>query len=496
MKLKSKKIFGWGCLFLAFILLLIPMPVVTAANGINDFKMNESTLAKYDGTAMVVSIPDNVKVVGEEAFARNSDIGVVTVGEDVKEISFSAFAGCNYLTTVKLNENLETLGDYVFSGCSYLSKINIGPHLKNFGTGVFAGCNALKEIVIDENNSYLYYAKGALYDIDKECLYGYLNGFPSLSYRMPDTVTEIAPYSFWGNQHLESIQLSSYLQEIPGYAFSNCKSLRKISIPYSVNYIDAKAFENCISLTEVEIPPSVSFIDPTAFDGCLHLNIIAEKGTVAYDFYENYKKKLETVEVDETEENPNVDLPGLEEESDVSTENNVSNSYIDASKDPSNVEYMPDRDVLEIPEKEDVKAKTLIVGGSATLFMDNKGVTVHSGADGIKKSQLNVEKEEKKDELKTEAEKTEAEKTVTDNSLEKETDEEKTVTVVGSIGSVLPQYVSDTINDEKIGMVNSTDKNRDKSPDTGDYSIPVNYFLAVGLAAVGMIVLLKYNEKR
>ena len=75
------------------------------------------------------------------------------------------------------------------------------------------------------------------------------------------------------------------------------------------------------------------------------------------------------------------------------------------------------------------------------------------------------------------------------------TKKEGNVTVVGSIGSVLPQYVVDSINDEKVQMKSSNSSNRDESPDTGDNSIPVNYVLAIGLTAIGLMFILSKKQK-
>ena len=40
-----------------------------------------------------------------------------------------------------------------------------------------------------------------------------------------------------------------------------------------------------------------------------------------------------------------------------------------------------------------------------------------------------------------------------------------------------------------------TNYKKDESPDTGDYSLPVNYVIAVGLAALGAIFLLCRKKK-
>ena len=506
---RTKRLIGSICLLLAILLTQVPMPNAFAANGIYDFHMDESTLAKYTGTATVVSVRDEVKVIGEEAFARNEDIGTVTVGKNVREIAFSAFAGCKYLTSITLPDSLESIGDYAFSGCTLLSKVNIGPNVKYIGSGIFAGCNSLKDISLDKENPHLYYAKGALYDDEKEVLYGYLNGFPSDTYTMPDSVKKIEKYSFWGNNNLEAIILSDYLQEIPGYAFSNCTNLRKVVLPYSVDTIDAKAFENCISLTEVEIPPSVKYIDPTAFDGCIHLNVIAEEGTAGYTFYQDFKKKLEAQLKEEQAiaDNKAIFAPGASETTDEDAANENKTAIIDASRDPSNVEYMPDYDVLETPESDDVRAKSLVIGGKAVMFLDSSGVTVYESEKDDSKntskaetvtsnSKIEIQNEVSGSNSNSSNSSSGSNNTSSVNNVKKSaTKKEGNVTVVGSIGSVLPQYVVDSINDEKVQMKSSNSSNRDESPDTGDNSIPVNYVLAIGLTAIGLMFILSKKQK-
>ena len=370
-----RRVVGAILLISAVIVTQIPMPDVFAANGVEDFQRDEDKLVKYTGTATAVSVPDAVRIIGAEAFAENEDIGTVNVGKNTEEIEASAFAECKYLTSVTLPKNVITVDDFVFSGCDYLSKVTIGENLENIGEGVFAGCNSLSTILIDEDNPYFKLNKGALYDAKGETLIAYLGGYGADTYNMPDTVKDIYKYSFWGNDTMEYVHLSSYLDSIPGYAFSNCRSLRNITLPYSVDSIEAKAFENCVSLTDVVIPASVTYIDPTAFDGCRKLNIIADKGTAGYEFYQNYLARL-AVEEAEREE---LLVPGTEQE-EVTKENVDELTVVDASKDPSNVEYMPSYDPLSTPEDASVKAKSLVVGGNAVLFLDSKQAVVYDGS--------------------------------------------------------------------------------------------------------------------
>ena len=236
-----RKVLGALFIISALILTQIPMPEAFAANAVEDFQKDRDTLVQYTGTATAVSVPDTVKKIGEEAFAQNEDIGSVNVGKNVTEIASSAFTGCKYLTSVTVPDNVISIGDYVFSGCEYLSKVKIGESVEKIGSGVFAGCNSLSSVEIDEDNENFLVEKGVLYNAKKENLISYLNGYSSDTYNMPDSVKNIEPYSFWGNETLEYIHLSSYLEEIPGYAFSNCKNLKNISINKNT-FVDKNAF--------------------------------------------------------------------------------------------------------------------------------------------------------------------------------------------------------------------------------------------------------------
>lgn len=373
-----RKVLGALFIITALILTQIPMPEAFAANTVEDFQMDEDVLVEYTGIATAVSVPDTVKTIGSEAFSKNTDVGSVNVGKNTEEIKSSAFAGCKYLTSVTIPDNVVSIGDYVFSGCDYLSKVKIGEGVEEIGTGVFAGCHFLSTIEIDSNNPNFVLDKGALYDAKKENLIAYLNGYNADTYNMPNSVKDINAYSFWGNDTLEYIDLSNYLYEIPGYAFSNCTSLKNITLPYSVNTIDAKAFENCVSLTDVVIPPSVSYIDPTAFDGCRKLNIIADKGTVGYTFYQEYLARSAAQQAEEEEV---LIVPGTSHEAKVEdgVVSNDAHGQINAINDPSNVDYMPSSDPLMTQDDPSVKAKTLVVGGNAILFIDSSQAVVYGG---------------------------------------------------------------------------------------------------------------------
>ena len=387
---------GIGLLIVAVLIAAIPADALNAAV-VDEFQMDHDSLDKYEGTAFTVSVPSSVKRIGEEAFAGNQNIAQVDTGVNTKYIEHGAFANCPYLYSVTTHEALEKIDTAAFAGDDRLTSVYIGGGVEELGYGVFAGCNNLSTVNISRNNDDLTVMGGGLYDDDGEMLYAYLGGYDSTYYRMPSSVKHMSKYSFWGNEKLDSVSLSSYLTSIPAYAFSNCRNLKAINIPYSVQFIDAKAFENCVSLVDVEIPPSVTYIDPTAFDGCSKLNIIADPGTAAYEFFRNFDNSdiantengdTKTIVVPGLPDVPStVSTPavggstgdnGLDYQESPITIAQAGSGLRDASTDPSNVDYMPTIDPLSLITDADVVAKTIVVGGRAVLFLD-PNVTIHQG---------------------------------------------------------------------------------------------------------------------
>lgn len=373
---RVSRLCGIALIICAILVTQIPAKEAYASYAKEDFLMDNDILTKYTGTATTVSVSDDVRFIGEEAFAGNPYLGTINLGKNLKGIRGGAFANCSYLNRVIIPDSVEYIDSSAFSGCTSLQNISLGKNLEEVGDAVFAGCRDLVSVSIPKSNENFKFENGTLYDNKQEKIYAYLCGNPFDTYKMPNTVKHISQYSFWGNEDLSEIYLSSNLDSIPGYAFSNCKNLSYVQIPYSVDSIDAKAFENCISLREVEIPESVKYIDPTAFDGCINLNIIAPEGTVGYEFFKNFDRSdiasSEVSDVKNVYKTKGDTIGSSGYVSNVNPDNGVINGLIDASKDPSNIEWMPSVDSLSSPEDSSVLGKTIVVSGKAVFFINRE----------------------------------------------------------------------------------------------------------------------------
>ena len=138
------------------------------------------------------AIPENVTVIGSDAFAFCADLVNVTIGDSVYEIASEAFQQCNGLTNVVIPDSVTTIGKAAFFACQNLESMTIGNGVIYIGEWAFQQCSNLKTLTL-------------------------------------------------GNE----------LMVIDSYAFSICTSLEEVVIPESVTHIGASAFWNCSSLSSI-----------------------------------------------------------------------------------------------------------------------------------------------------------------------------------------------------------------------------------------------------
>ena len=96
---------------------------------------------------------------------------------------------------------------------------------------------------------------------------------------IPEGVTSIGDWAFWGCRSLTSVVIPDGVTSIGDSAFAGCSSLTSIVIPEGVTYIGREAFRYCSSLTSVVIPEGVTSINDGAFYDCASLaSIVIPKG--------------------------------------------------------------------------------------------------------------------------------------------------------------------------------------------------------------------------
>ena len=316
----------------------------------SDYRYVETVVA--DNTLTMKVMPDaahDERLVFEvistsEAAVRatNTDIGGDIVIPEVVEIEGKiynviavanhGFAYCKNITSIKMPSSMKYWMLGAFSGCSMLKSLTIPKSLKFNATNSVGftmeycihNCENLSELLVEEGNEDFCVENGALLDIEKQNLFGYLGGCTQKEYTMPESVSGMAMGAFSGNKHVEIIHLSSKIRGISIDAFIDCSALKRvymsdevtrilpqafwaagieeIRLPSKLEYIGERAFTACKNLKSIEFPQSLNDIGDYAFADCEQLRsvIVRKAGPLSIN---------ETIFSDVTYENAILTVP-------------------------------------------------------------------------------------------------------------------------------------------------------------------------------------------
>ena len=170
------------------------------------------------------------------------------IPNSVTKIGNFAFGACVSLTSIVIPNSVTEIGHYAFYSCDSLTSIDIPNSVIEIGYGVFESCLGLTSIVVGSGNP--------RYDSRNNCNAIIETAYNTLLYgckntTIPNSVTTIDDYAFYGCDSLTSIVIPNSVTEIGYGAFYDCIDLTSIVIPNSVTSIGDNAFCNCWRLTDV-----------------------------------------------------------------------------------------------------------------------------------------------------------------------------------------------------------------------------------------------------
>ncbi len=102
------------------------------------------------------------------------------------------------------------------------------------------------------------------------------------SVSLPDELTNISGFAFYGCSALESISMPLTVTSIGSFSFMDCSSLREIEMPLYLEEIGSGCFNGCSSLEGIELPGDVNTIESNAFLRCTALKSIAVDESNSY----------------------------------------------------------------------------------------------------------------------------------------------------------------------------------------------------------------------
>ena len=247
-----------------------------------------------------VTIPNSVTSIEYDAFSSCTGLTSITIPNSVTSIGARAFSGCTGLTSITIPNSVTSIGERAFSGCSDLISVTIGSGLISIGNLIFANCTSLTSISVEDGNT-IYDSRNGCNSIIETATNTLIVGCKNTI--IPNSVTSIGDYTFYGCSSLTSITIPNSVTSIGVNAFNNCNGLTSVilnsnavvsatrssdsSMKYifgnqvkeyvireDVTSIGSNAFAGCTGLTSITIPESVTSIGNYAFYKCSGLTSV------------------------------------------------------------------------------------------------------------------------------------------------------------------------------------------------------------------------------
>ena len=256
------------------------------------FKSIDGNLYTKDGKTLVqyaigkkdtsFEIPNGVEFISDYAFYYCSSLTSITIPDSVTSIGSSAFYNCYNLTSVTIPDSVASIGSSAFSGCSSLTGVHIDDLSVwcniSFSTGSSNPLSCAKNLYL---NGELVTELVIPNDVTKIRNYAFYGCDSLTGITIPDSVTSIGSSAFYGCDSLTSVTIPDIVTTVGNSAFAKCQNLQNVTMGNSVTTIGSSAFIYCSKLDGVEIPDSVTTICDSAFYGCSGLKTLTIGSSVS-----------------------------------------------------------------------------------------------------------------------------------------------------------------------------------------------------------------------
>ena len=207
-----------------------------------------------------------------------STLSTVTISGG--KVLYGAFSQCNSITNIIITA-VATIDEHAFAYLSSLKNITIPNSVTSFGIGAFTNCSSLENVYY--NGDVEEWLKISFKNHFGNPLSAganlYCNGELVIDVVIPDSMTSIGAYVFYGCRSIRSLTIPDSVTSIGDSAFDGCNRLASVNLGNSVKTIEKYAFDGCGIIT-ITIPRSVRSIGESAFSGCVSLIEVCNKSSL------------------------------------------------------------------------------------------------------------------------------------------------------------------------------------------------------------------------
>ena len=255
---------------LLLVLMLLPMVASADAVEIDGIYYNLDSSAK---TAEVTSNPNtyNGTIIIPETVSYEG------VKYNVTSIGAWCFTNCGYNhLDVTIGDNVKTVGENAFRACYNLYKLTIGKSVASFGNKCFYKCKP-ENVIIKDLANWCYVDYGTSGNGANPISYAkhvYVNDEELVNLVIPEGVTLINDFAFYGCEGIETVTIPYSVETIGEYAFGYCYNIKSALIGNGVKRIKRWAFSSGYKLEQLSLPQKLEIIDDGAFDNCSGLKSV------------------------------------------------------------------------------------------------------------------------------------------------------------------------------------------------------------------------------
>ena len=181
-------------------------------------------------------------------YNSDSNCGRLRFDAAITAIPEQAFALCSNLITIDIPNSVTSIGSSAFSGCSAMQEITIPESVTTVGTDAFINCSGKAYINCNMDTNWSTYTSLSFENA----------GFDEIV--IGDNV-EIIGYCTFRGASITELTLGKNVKEIRDHAFANNFYLQNLVIPDSVTTIGYWAFYGCASLTSITLGSGLTTLD-------------------------------------------------------------------------------------------------------------------------------------------------------------------------------------------------------------------------------------------
>ncbi|MBR1803939.1 MAG: leucine-rich repeat protein [Muribaculaceae bacterium] len=213
----------------------------------------------------------NVLGIGPGAFMNGTVSSLCTLPDGLIYIDNGAFDNCEG-GGIRIPDSMQFISDIAFvnNKLGYITCRDTNPYFARLSmtiqnTTVIALTNK-------EGNRLLHFPGQKLINIGSDGTNNYVSNVT-----IPDQITEIGPYSFYGNPNLTNVTFHNGITKIEDHAFANCKKLTSVRLTNANIELGPYIWSGCDNVSSVSLPQGIKLSNHD-FYCCSIVNLTIPEG--------------------------------------------------------------------------------------------------------------------------------------------------------------------------------------------------------------------------